>query len=146
MWMMVPEIDRCFARSGTSCSASMIQAFMANDLRKCKTLAGSAAMSRAFEYIYIYIYIYIYRHTIYTQIYSFFCFSFLYLFFLYFFVKQQYNFISTLKPKPAIFCKPSTATHTHTPQTLNSEGGMIRLETFIEPKDNITTNTNGYTY
>jgi len=49
-WMMVPEIDRCFSRAGTSCSPSMIQAFQANDRDKCKKLAGSAAMSRAFEF------------------------------------------------------------------------------------------------
>ena len=49
-WMMVPEIDRCFARAGTSCSPSMIEAFNANDRKKCVRLAGSAAMSRAFEF------------------------------------------------------------------------------------------------
>lgn len=49
-YMMVPEIDRCFARSGTSCSPAMIQAFMANDRAACIRLAGSAAMSRAFEF------------------------------------------------------------------------------------------------
>lgn len=49
-WMMVPEIDRCFSRAGTSCSPSMIDAFNANDRSKCVRLAGSAAMSRAFEF------------------------------------------------------------------------------------------------
>jgi hypothetical protein len=49
-WMMVPEIDRCFQRAGTSCSASTIEAFKAGDREKCVRLAGSAAMSRAFEY------------------------------------------------------------------------------------------------
>jgi len=49
-WMMVPEIDRCFSRAGTSCSPSMIEAFQANDRNKCVKLAGSAAMSRAFEF------------------------------------------------------------------------------------------------
>lgn len=49
-WMMVPEIDRCFSRAGTSCSPSMIEAFMAGDRRKCVRLAGSAAMSRAYEF------------------------------------------------------------------------------------------------
>lgn len=49
-WMMVPEIDRCFSRAGTSCSPSMIDAFNANDRSKCVKLAGSAAMSRAFEF------------------------------------------------------------------------------------------------
>jgi hypothetical protein len=49
-WMMVPEVDRCFSRAGTSCSPSMIEAFNANDRSKCVRLAGSAAMSRAFEF------------------------------------------------------------------------------------------------
>jgi len=49
-WMMVPEVDRCFSRAGTSCSPSMIEAFDANDRTKCMRLAGSAAMSRAYEF------------------------------------------------------------------------------------------------
>lgn len=49
-WMMVPEIDRCFTRAGTSCSPSMIEAFKAGDRNKCIRLAGAAAMSRAFEF------------------------------------------------------------------------------------------------
>lgn len=49
-WMMVPEIDRCFSRAGTSCSPAMIQAFEAGDRAKCVRLAGSAAMSRAYEF------------------------------------------------------------------------------------------------
>jgi hypothetical protein len=49
-WMMVPEIDRCFARSGTSCSPAMIDAFNADQTDKCMSLAGSAAMSRAYEF------------------------------------------------------------------------------------------------
>jgi hypothetical protein len=49
-YIMVPEIDRCFARAGTSCSASMIEAFQANNRTKCVKLAGSAAMSRAYEF------------------------------------------------------------------------------------------------
>ena len=49
-WMMVPEIDRCFSRAGTSCSPTMIEAFQANNREKCVKLAGSAAMSRAFEF------------------------------------------------------------------------------------------------
>lgn len=49
-WMMVPEIDRCFSRAGTSCSPSMIDAFNAGDRSKCVRLAGSAAMSRAYEF------------------------------------------------------------------------------------------------
>ncbi len=49
-WMMVPEVDRCFSRAGTSCSPSMIEAFQANDRGKCVRLAGSAAMSRAYEF------------------------------------------------------------------------------------------------
>lgn len=49
-YMMVPEIDRAFSRAGTSCSPSMIEAFKANDRKKCVKLAGSAAMSRAFEF------------------------------------------------------------------------------------------------
>lgn len=49
-WMMVPEIDRCFSRAGTSCSSTMIEAFKNDDRTKCVKLAGSAAMSRAFEF------------------------------------------------------------------------------------------------
>jgi hypothetical protein len=49
-YMMVPEVDRCFSRAGTSCSPSMIEAFQANDRMKCIRLAGSAAMSRAYEF------------------------------------------------------------------------------------------------
>jgi hypothetical protein len=49
-WMMVPEIDRCFSRAGTSCSPGMIQAFNANQTEKCVSLAGAAAMSRAYEF------------------------------------------------------------------------------------------------
>jgi len=48
--MMVPEIDRCFSRAGTSCSAGMIEAFKAGDRKKCTQLAGAAAMSRAYEF------------------------------------------------------------------------------------------------
>jgi len=49
-WMMVPEVDRCFSRAGTSCSPSMIEAFKADDRHKCMKLAGAAAMSRAYEF------------------------------------------------------------------------------------------------
>lgn len=49
-WMMIPEVDRCFSRAGTSCSPSMIEAFARNDRSACIKLAGSAAMSRAFEF------------------------------------------------------------------------------------------------
>lgn len=49
-WMMVPEIDRCFARAGTSCSPSIIEAFQAGNREKCIKLAGAAAMSRAYEF------------------------------------------------------------------------------------------------
>ncbi len=49
-WMMVPEIDRCFSRAGTSCSPAMAEAFRNNDREKCVRLAGSAAMSRAYEF------------------------------------------------------------------------------------------------
>ena len=49
-YMMLPEVNRCFARSWTSCSSTMIEAFKANDMEKCKRLAGSAAMSRAYEF------------------------------------------------------------------------------------------------
>lgn len=49
-WMMIPEVDRCFSRAGTSCSPSMIEAFQANNRERCVRLAGSAAMSRAFEF------------------------------------------------------------------------------------------------
>jgi len=48
--LCVPEIDRCFARSGTSCSPSAIEAFKRGDREACVKLAGSAAMSRAFEF------------------------------------------------------------------------------------------------
>lgn len=49
-WMMLPEVDRCFSRAGTSCSPSMIEAFQADDRKKCVKLAGAAAMSRAYEF------------------------------------------------------------------------------------------------
>ena len=49
-WMMIPEVDRCFARSGTSCSSAMIEAFKNNNRKLCISLAGSAAMSRAYEF------------------------------------------------------------------------------------------------
>jgi len=49
-WMMVPEVDRCFSRAGTSCSPAMIEAFNAGDRKRCVRLAGSAAMSRAYEF------------------------------------------------------------------------------------------------
>ncbi len=49
-WIMVPEVDRCFSRAGTSCSPAMIAAFEAGDRVKCVQLAGSAAMSRAYEF------------------------------------------------------------------------------------------------
>lgn len=49
-WMMIPEVDRCFTRAGTSCSPSMIEAFKANDRDKCRKFAATAAMSRAYEF------------------------------------------------------------------------------------------------
>jgi len=49
-YIMVPEVDRCFGRSGTSSSRTMIDAFEANQRDKCMLIAGSAAMSRAFEF------------------------------------------------------------------------------------------------
>jgi len=49
-WMLMPEIDRCFSRAGTSCSPTMIEAFKADDRATCVKLAGSAAMSRAYEF------------------------------------------------------------------------------------------------
>lgn len=49
-WYMIPEIDRCFTRAGTSCSPSMIEAFKAGDRVKLMKLAGSAAISRAYEF------------------------------------------------------------------------------------------------
>ena len=48
--LCVPEIDRCFARSGTSCSPNTIEAFKRGDREACVKLAGSAAMSRAYEF------------------------------------------------------------------------------------------------
>lgn len=49
-WMMMPEIDRCFSRSGTSTSPAIIQAFKQGDRATCVKLSGSAALSRAFEF------------------------------------------------------------------------------------------------
>lgn len=49
-WMMVPEIDRCFSRAGTSCSPAMAEAFRYDNREKCVRLAGSAAMSRSYEF------------------------------------------------------------------------------------------------
>lgn len=49
-YMLIPEVARCFGKSGTSCSPGMIQAFKENNIVQCRKLAGSAAISRAFEF------------------------------------------------------------------------------------------------
>lgn len=47
---MIPEIDRCFSRSGVSTSPAMIQAFKAEKREDLLKLSGAAAMSRAYEF------------------------------------------------------------------------------------------------
>lgn len=47
---MMPEIDRCFARSGVSTSATMIQFFEQNNRQGCKSVARASALARAFEF------------------------------------------------------------------------------------------------
>jgi hypothetical protein len=45
-----PEIDRCFGRAGNSCSTAIKQAWKEKNREGCMKLAGSAALSRAFEF------------------------------------------------------------------------------------------------
>jgi len=47
---VMPEIDRCFARSGVSCSPSMIEYFKKGDKKGCMAVARAAALSRAYEF------------------------------------------------------------------------------------------------
>lgn len=48
--IMMPEVDRCFGRSGVSCSSSMITSFNNGDLAGCQGVARAAALSRAYEF------------------------------------------------------------------------------------------------
>lgn len=47
---MMPEIDRCFARAGVSCSAKVIECFKSDDRKGCRSIAKAAALSRAYEF------------------------------------------------------------------------------------------------
>jgi hypothetical protein len=47
---MMPEVDRCFARAGISCSPSMIQYFKDGNRAGCLSVSRAAALSRAYEF------------------------------------------------------------------------------------------------
>jgi len=48
--VLMPEIDRCFARAGISCSPTMIECFKAEDRNGCQAISRAAALSRAYEF------------------------------------------------------------------------------------------------
>ena len=48
--MMMPEVDRCFARAGVSCSPKMIEYFKAGNRAGCLSVSRAAALSRAYEF------------------------------------------------------------------------------------------------
>ncbi|APG78126.1 RNA-dependent RNA polymerase [Beihai weivirus-like virus 9] len=48
--VLMPEVDRCFARSGVSCSPSMIECFKKEDRTGCQSISRAAALSRAYEF------------------------------------------------------------------------------------------------
>lgn len=48
--VMMPEVDRCFARAGISCSPSMIEHFKAENRSGCQSISRAAALSRAYEF------------------------------------------------------------------------------------------------
>lgn len=48
--MMMPEVDRCFARAGISCSPKMIEYFKAGNKAGCMSVSRAAALSRAYEF------------------------------------------------------------------------------------------------
>jgi len=48
--VLMPEVDRCFARAGVSCSPAMIAYFKAEDRKGCQSVSRAAALSRAYEF------------------------------------------------------------------------------------------------
>lgn len=48
--VLMPEVDRCFARAGISCSPSMIEYFKKEDRAGCQSVSRAAALSRAHEF------------------------------------------------------------------------------------------------
>lgn len=48
--VMMPEVDRCFARAGISCSPKMIEYFKAKNRAGCISVSRAAALSRAYEF------------------------------------------------------------------------------------------------
>jgi len=48
--VFMPEIDRCFARAGVSCSPTMIKCFKDKDRAGCQQISRAAALSRAYEF------------------------------------------------------------------------------------------------
>lgn len=48
--VLMPEVDRCFARAGISCSPSMIEYFKKEDRAGCQSVSRAAALSRAYEF------------------------------------------------------------------------------------------------
>jgi 8-oxo-dGTP pyrophosphatase MutT (NUDIX family) len=48
--VMMPEVDRCFARAGISCSPKMIEYFKAGNRVGCQSVSRAAALSRAYEF------------------------------------------------------------------------------------------------
>lgn len=47
---MMPEVDRCFARAGLSCSPTMIKCFKDEDRTGCMGISRASALSRAYEF------------------------------------------------------------------------------------------------
>lgn len=48
--ILMPEVDRCFARAGVSCSPAMIAFFKAENRAGCQSVSRAAALSRAYEF------------------------------------------------------------------------------------------------
>lgn len=48
--IMMPEVDRCFARAGISCSPTMIKHFKDENRAGCQAVSRAAALSRAYEF------------------------------------------------------------------------------------------------
>lgn len=46
----MPEVDRCFARAGISCSPTMIKCFKDEDRAGCMGISRAGALSRAYEF------------------------------------------------------------------------------------------------
>jgi hypothetical protein len=47
---LMPEVDRCFARAGISCSPAMIEYFKNEDRAGCQSISRAAALARAYEF------------------------------------------------------------------------------------------------